>query len=786
MAGPRPSDIYNPVPSVAPSTEAPNDQLRVEATPADFGGQIGQALQNTGQVGERVGNEVSQYATNAATYATEAIANDKIAHVYSPKAAALGGAYYATQGQDAVKQFQPYMDGMRQNMQDVLATATSPFERQILSNYISKHVAQEYDGAMRHQDQQMNVFENQANTAFVDTQSDNAVRAGSNPDAINQAINAGKAAITMHATGPGGIDPTTKEGAAIIQQRQDEFAGKTAQMVISSALSRGDTDFANSYYANNSKIIPGPDANHIATMLHAENMKSFGSDAATALLQGAPIPPPVGGQGVINVQSAVAKAAQSAGVNPNEALTIAGLESSYGQNLGARGDIGQTGKPAANLDEQAQNLVSAQVQAQKAADAAVGGKAEPWQGYICYQQGVAGGPALIKAASQNPDAKAVDVLQPFYNSPATALSAIKGNGGNATMTAGQFLDFVKDKYTAAYGRASCVTTGPDGQPVALDQAITAPHTTPGVTVQPDPNPVKALQNFDDTYSSALYRANAIPNIDQRNATIEALDHTHKVYQDAAQAWKTQFSGKIAEIITQPDFTSMSDPRLTPDLRASMASDPAVLTAAVTAANRNALGEKAPPNPTLYKQLADQAIDDPAGFIKRDLTLDAPNLPNDDFKKFQDEQERIKAGGGKNISVTHAMNVSENLMQQAGINVNAKPGDRDYKTIANFQYALSKQMEDYRAQNEKPPGDVDIQKMADQLLIQRPMGNQVGGLFGYGSHAETEYTFRAYKTYSQIPTDQATTMAAMLKSRGLPNDPASVESAYTKWRLSGGK
>lgn len=49
MAGPRPDDNYNPTPGVEPSTGMPSDTLSVRASSENFGGQIGQALQSSGQ-----------------------------------------------------------------------------------------------------------------------------------------------------------------------------------------------------------------------------------------------------------------------------------------------------------------------------------------------------------------------------------------------------------------------------------------------------------------------------------------------------------------------------------------------------------------------------------------------------------------------------------------------------------------------------------------------------------------------------------------------------------------
>lgn len=562
---------YNPSPTVEPTSggTGADYQSVPEASPAAFGAQIGQSEEKLGATAEDLSKVYMQRAN-------EASANDKIVNDWAPTATKLSQDYYSKQGKDAVAGFQPYIDGLQQARAQTLENAT-PAEAQILNQYMTRHIAQEYDGAMRHQVQQMDSYEDQMSNAFVGTQTTNAVNAGSNPDMINTAIQSGAARIQMH-----GLD----RGASpeVIQQQQNEFVGKTTQAVVSSALTRGDLSFANSFYASNKDTIPGAQQVEIDKTLHSENMRTFGNDAANAIINGTPIPHPATGQDTTNVKSSVAGAAQSAGVDPNASMMIAGIETSFGQNLGSRGDVGQTGKPAANLNEQAQNLVTAQKQAQDAADKAVGGTAEPWQMYTVYQQGVGGGVALLKP--ENANLKAVDVISQFYKNPKDALSAIQGNGGNATMTASQFTDMLKQKCDTIYGQVKCDTATPNGQPVDLSKAIVDPHQTSGMTLQPASTPVKALQQFDSQYPNMLQQAQAIPNIDQRTAVTQSLEEKHRIFQAASSAWKNQFSGKIQDIVTSPDFTSMSDPRLTPDLRSAMSDDPAMLTMARNMAKAN--------------------------------------------------------------------------------------------------------------------------------------------------------------------------------------------------------
>lgn len=75
MAGPRPDDTYNPVQSVAPTTQAPNDYLQVRADPSAFGGQIGEATSKLGQTISQGGQEEAGIALQQMGLANEHAAN---------------------------------------------------------------------------------------------------------------------------------------------------------------------------------------------------------------------------------------------------------------------------------------------------------------------------------------------------------------------------------------------------------------------------------------------------------------------------------------------------------------------------------------------------------------------------------------------------------------------------------------------------------------------------------------------------------------------------------------
>ena len=62
MAGPRPEDPYNPVPTVEPQTGMPADYLNQKATPGSFGAPVGQATSQLGQTFGKMGDQAMSLA----------------------------------------------------------------------------------------------------------------------------------------------------------------------------------------------------------------------------------------------------------------------------------------------------------------------------------------------------------------------------------------------------------------------------------------------------------------------------------------------------------------------------------------------------------------------------------------------------------------------------------------------------------------------------------------------------------------------------------------------------
>lgn len=554
----KPEDIYGTyggvpqVPSAIPEGGGARP-LETRANPEDFGGQIGASVEKLGGASQQVGQGVVELSTKFAQEATEAKVNDDYANKYAPAAAQLREQYDSLRGQDKIHGYQSYIGGLQSLNHQFTGDQFSPYGKQIMSGLIDRHVAGEIDGAKRELVQSQNEFSDRAATSKIEADQDYAASNYNNPATVDQVNKSNDATILMQHIDKG-YDPNHPDDREVIQDAQKSAAGQTAVKMIQSAVSRGDATAANNIRATASDAIPGYQQIAIDKTLHTENMRQTGINGATALKSGQPLPETVGAPPA-QVQSVVADAAQSGGVDANHALTVARIESSMGQDVGSRGDIGQTGK-GGNLQEQATNMVTELKKSETIASNALGRPAQPWEQYVVYQQGAGGGPALLRAATENPNAKAIDVLAPLYSNPKDAKSAIVNNGGNDTMTAGDYLNHVHDVYEQKSGHAACTFSNPQGDD-SLGKQIVAPHQDTGPVLQPAASPRGMLNNFNEKMPAMMERAAAIPNIEVRANVMKMLNSDREKLQIGANAYSAALVDKATKLAVDPKFTDMN-------------------------------------------------------------------------------------------------------------------------------------------------------------------------------------------------------------------------------------
>lgn len=582
-----PTSDYSPVNSVSPSA-TPNNYLNVRASPDDFGANIGRSLEKTGTVIDELEEKAKPYRYDKTAEdllqmsATEAKANDLIANKWAPATEQLKDSFDQTEGADKIAAADGYIGGLHNARAELLKTASTPYEQEIIGGYTNKYIEHETNSARSLADQAFTQFQDKAHDQKLMVDANTAINNYNDPAVVDSTFQMMNAQIEKH-----GLDRDWAPEQ--IEDAQRQQAAYTYSSMVDRAVKVGDINTATQIYSKNQYLIPGPQRMELEQKLHSVSLVQYSRQASEALVMGHPVPSPMNKPEILQVKAAVANDAQARGLDPNVALTFSRIESYHGQNTGKRGDIGQTGK-GGDIQEQIANMNMEIQKSASVATKALGREPEPWEVYMCYQQGQGGGPALLKAAS-DPTARAIDVLTPLYGSSKIATQAIVNNGGNANMTAGQFLDFWKDNYNRNAQREMCEIP-PEGiasvqNPVAgtdiateisprkMGDAILAPTDQIGVPLQQGYTPVQTLSNFNKVMPDALMRANQIPNLQERYGVIKALEQKQAIYQSAAGAWKQQFQLQAQQLAVNPSFTSLD--QIPPDMMTALMDSPATLT-----------------------------------------------------------------------------------------------------------------------------------------------------------------------------------------------------------------
>lgn len=192
------------------------------------------------------------------------------------------------------------------------------------------------------------------------------------------------------------------------------------------------------------------------------------------------------------IQAAVTRAAQERGLDPRMMATMAWIESRGNPN--AQNPNSSAGGLFQQLDANAReygvaNRFDPNQSAAGAGDFAVanrrylsgalGRELQPWEYYFAHQQGPGGARRLLA----DPNARAADIV---------GADAVRLNGGNVNMTAGEFAGIWRDRFNRYYSQAG----GDPGQPINAGPAG-------------GPIPAQALRASgppsDDAFNNALQR-----------------------------------------------------------------------------------------------------------------------------------------------------------------------------------------------------------------------------------------------------------------------------------------
>lgn len=684
-------------PSVAPQLNIGDDYQHLDASPAAFGSQIGQAEQGLGQTLGQAGNSLAQHALamqsmnnerdalNANSAAVQQIAN-------------RWNKFSSLNGSDAAAGLPAFLSDMQQIHKNTLDQLTNP-EAQMMADRAGQFLMQRFTMAasQRAGDEQRRSWA-QANVSSADTQADQAILFRNDPKAVDQSITNGIAKLA-DAAGPAGWDPAT------LTLKQQQFRDQTLSRVIMATA--GDNPLQAKALLDQRRPQLGGEAQALLDKQLKPMVLAYAAKHVTdTIVSGGPDA----------TARNITTEAMSQGVDPTHALTVAQLESGLGtapdapgnthtglfqmgpaEWAAAGGQPGERGNPAAEARVGVASLPARQA----VADKAVGGTAEPWQAYLVHQQGDAGGAALLKAPA---DQNVVDALAPSYGGDrAKAAQAITSNAGTADMTVGQF----RDLWQAKYAKAAASVTVPDLTAPARPQADAADMLAAARSVK------SPWDGSDDPEFQGMVERQVQARIGQQE------------YADA----QTDRAGKrtLMSAVIDGGATDVNGLLQTPQTRDAWINATPETRLAITDLMKRQAGKDDPPlNQAAfdtYYRLKGLAANDPEAFLKTNLADPSlfNTLPHSMLHELVGEQTRADSKtqieAQRAVNFQHALAVLKPDLLAAGVSIPTKPGDKA-DTYNAFAGRLSEAIDSYRAANNgKRPSDQDLKGIGATLLTQ---------------------------------------------------------------------
>lgn len=750
---------FDPVPSVLP-TALPDNYDHVQATPSDFGAQVGEAV---GRLGSSLGQAsdtaaqialVTQQSINATNTNNNLVNFQKALDTQSygdPNDPSSKG-YFALNGAAAVNGLADASAAAEKARTDLMANM-SPAAARMFDVQSRRMLDQTISSYSRYSLGQQKAWQDQSAQDALSAQLNTAILNRNDPSSFNQALANTKSTVATWGKQNGWSDEQI--------QNQITDAQSKLNLGVLKAKAIDNPIEAWNFYKQNQQHFTGTDQMEAETLLKPSVMASQATSDANTIMSGT----------AGNVSQAVSTEATHQGVDPGLALTTAKIESGMGvrlknPNSQASGVFGmmpgtwqqQGGGNPNDVGEQVRVGVKNLADSTKIADDTVGGNAQPWQVYIVHQQGAAGGPALLKA---DPNSSAVDALTPAYKgNKGAAEAAIVSNGGSANMSAGQFLSMWQQRYAAAAGTVSAPgasggeyeaavgTNAGTGQPLppsitpgsASDVASSSPSPTssaaPGVPTSANPG---------DHLNDWLGQANGITDpFGQNNPEYQRMvasairAKTAAIQQQQAQEDRqskstlltaalgiTGATGGVSGAPTVPAPTSLDQLLSTPATKAAWANASADTRQAIMGVvekNSTAGPPITPEVQTKYYSLLAESTQHPDAFLKENLADSQflSEMPRGMVSSLMSRQADIdgktQTSQQRQMTMSHARDVVAPDLLLAGINTRlAATNPAVAQTYNDFMGRLDEAMQSFQTANKTAPNDDQIKAIGRSLL-----------------------------------------------------------------------
>ena len=604
-----------------------------QASPADFGGQVGQTLNQTGDM-------LAQHAIARQQLANETNVNDVYANQFSPAARDIYQNYMKLEGKDAEARFPEFQQQMNELRTQVRSNLPNMMQQKAFDEASTRRVEMDLDGMARYAASQTKAWEWNTHTAVMGDLTNEAEANWNNPQRLQNVRDR-----MDNETADYGL----KHGwsSEVFRYQLGQNNDKLWSAVIKRQALSGDSTGAMKTYQDQVS------AGRVSGSAQGELEKFFKPIQDLQSAQNA-YGKVTGGA----MAQHIAGEAQRQGVDPSTALTIWSSEggvtnpatknpasSATGifQHLnGTWQDQGGTDQDRLDPGRQVQLGVVLIKQNSDALAKDLGRQPQPWEVYLAHQQGLEGATALLHA---DPDVNAAGVL-------GGSTDKLTLNGMPADATAGQALGYIKnyvDKHSQMYAA--------NGAPTARNIAANYSAQLQGVADQAqsdfpgDPGMQKLYVSYYQQQAGQAMRAQQMTDRANNSVVFNALTGPNPV-----SSW--------------PEFNS--DPRRKAAFDALCKTDPSIQDRVNRAITTNALAAWDPPatqeTNNLYNQLDGMSATDRDGFSKLNLMQYYGAMPVSQFNDLVDTQKKIHnndaAQAAKNVDLQASLSAVRDLAKMA--------------------------------------------------------------------------------------------------------------------------
>lgn len=745
---------------------------QINATPADFGAQVGQAAQGLGQSAERTGGQLNDIALAQQAIKNETDTNYAFSKTFSPQLQTLSAQYLALQGKDAVDQLPAYQQKMQDLQSQTRAGLANPMQQRMFDEVSRRTMMMQTDGMGRYADNQNKVYQQQASDGMVSSFQQTAAAHWNDPLAFNGALQSMVVERQTHGTMV--AQPMEYTNAQIAKDVNGAWVDR-----LKGIASSGNAPAALALL-NNGEDWTDSQGNTRHTDVRSQILPNELPAIQTELSDHAALQ--------LGVQYGNQATSPAAPVSDGTAVGVRNNNPGNLKDPGT-GQFQTFSTPQQGIQAADANLLAYQT---KHGINTIQGIVNRWAPQGDGNNDPAAYAAAVSKATGIPAGQSVDLTQPGVRSQIlNAMFDVESPGWRAAQA------------KQPVGAASGAVTGT--LPVANVQAVpnASAIAPPPVGLAQDPATMKANQdaNSESARQSAQAHTLAVTGDavvakragDVAAATVAGNTNAAIAAQEARQrtaagALALQLSGN-PQSGAQP-ITSfqqlMSNAAAFANYSQLSDEGKSAVVSRLTNPGKIQLTQE---GLNTYYQMKGQAANDPANFAKQDLSKLYGTLPEAQLSDLINAQSTIVKGqttaADKPLNWSQTKGDVDDMLKPMGLGAVAKTGTNESQQTEQFYGKLQEQMETYHEQTKKYPDTVTTRKIAATLLTQGTQGTgSMPSWLGGSSKTMLFQSPDTSKFSAAIPDTQKPALtAAFQKVYGRAPSDDELAQQYTKFILS---